>query len=189
MQFLAERNLMSILQNRCAPFALFGAAALPLAICYIVFWTGWMEPPEPSPLLPALLAAAWISVALTLAAAVGARSTPTRWLCVGLAGGAMMASSAATYFTLFLAPVGAVGLTAAAVALVLARRGGGRETGFGEMIGKPSAIGAASLIALGAALAAWAWVSQASAPVVWTTLGASAVGSGAIIALSAALGE
>ena len=134
---------MSILQNRCAPFAPFGAAALLLAVCCIVFWTGWVEPPEPSPLLPALLAAAWIFVALTLAAAVGARSTPTRWLCVGLAGGALTASSAATYFTLFLAPVGAVGLTAAAVALVLARRGGGGETGFGGMICKPSAIGAA----------------------------------------------
>ena len=181
---------MSVLQNRCAPFALFGAAALSLAVCYIVFWTGWMEPPEPSPLLPALLAAAWIFVALTLAAAVGARSNPTtRWLRVGLAGGALTASSAATYFTLFLAPLGAVGLMAAAVALVLARRGGGREIGFGGMIGKQSAIGAAALIALGAALAAWAWLSQASAPVVWTTLGASAIGSGAIIALSAALGE
>ena len=50
---------MSILQNRCAPFAPFGAAAMLLAVCYIVFWTGWMEPPEPSPLLPALLAATW----------------------------------------------------------------------------------------------------------------------------------
>ena len=57
------------------------------------------------------------------------------------------------------------------------------------MIGKLSAIGAASLIALGAALIAWAWLSQSSAPVVWTTLGASAVGSGATIALSASLGE
>ena len=159
---------MSILQNRCAPFTPFGAAALLLAVCYIVFWTGWMEPPETSPLLPALLAAAWIFVALALAAAVGARSVPTRWLYVGLAGG---------------------GLTAAAVALVLTRRGGGRETGFGGMIAKPSAVGAASLIALGAALAAWAWASQSNAPVVWTTLGASAIGSGAIIALSAALGE
>ena len=159
---------MSILQNRCAPFAPFGAAALSLAVCYIVFWTGWMEPPETSPLLPALLAAAWIFVALALATADGARAKPTRWLCVGLAGGA---------------------LTAAAVGIVLARRGGGRETGFGGMIANLSAIGAASLIALGAALIAWAWVSQSSAPVVWTTLGASAVGSGATIALSASLGE
>ena len=180
---------MSILQDRCAPFAPFGAAALLLAVCYIVFWAGWMEPPETSPLLPALLAAAWIFVALTLATAVGARAKPTRWLCVGLAGGALTASSAAAPFTLFLAPVGAVGLAAAAVALVLARRGGGRETGFGGMIAKPSAIGAASLIALGASLIAWAWLSQSDAPVVWTTLGASAVGSGAIIALLAALGE
>ena len=181
---------MSILQNRCAPFAPFGAAALLLAVCYIVFWTGWMEPPEPSPLLPALLAATWIFVALTLAAAGGARSKPTRWLCVGLAGGALMASSAAAPFTLFLAPLGAVGLTAGAVGLVLARRsGGGRETGFGGMIAKPSAVGAASLIALGAALAAWAWASQSDAPVAWTTLGLSAIGSGAIIALRAALGE
>ena len=173
---------MSILQSRYAPFAPFGAAALSLAVCYIVFWTGWMEPPEPSPLLPALLAAAWIFVALTLAAAGGARSNPTRWLCVGLAVGALMASSAATYFTLFLAPVGAVGLAAAAVGIVLARRGGvGRESGFGGMIGKLSAIGAA--------LIAWAWLSQSSAPVVWTTLGLSAVGSGAIIALWSSLGE
>ena len=85
---------MSILQNRYAPFALFGAAALPLAVCYIVFWTNWMEPPAPSPLLPILLAAAWLAVALTLAAAVAARSKPTRWLCVGLAGGALAAKSA-----------------------------------------------------------------------------------------------
>ena len=119
----------------------------------------------------------------------GARSKSTRWLCVGLAGGALMASSAATYFTLFLAPLSAVGLMAAAVGIVLARRGGGGESGFGWMVGKPSAVRAASLIALGAALIAWAWLSQSSAPVVWTPLGASAVGSGAIIALSVVAGR
>ena len=165
---------MPILQNRYAPFALYGAAALPLAVCYIVFWTGWMEPPDPSPILPILLAAAWLAIALTLAAAVAARSKPTRWLYVGLAGGALTASSAATYFTLFLAPFGAVALTAAAVKLVLARRDG--ETAFGiGGIAKPSAIGAAALIALGVALPIWAWVFHPSAAVVWTTLGLSAM--------------
>lgn len=179
---------MSILQNRCAPFALFGAAALPLAVCYIVFWTNWMEPPDPSPILPILLIAAWFAVALTLAAAVAARSKPTRWLCVGLAGGALTASSGVTPFTLFLAPLGAVALTASAVALVLARRGGEGEIGFG-WIAKPSAIGAVALIALGAALPAWAWLFQPNTLVAWTTLGISAIGSGAILALRSALEE
>ena len=179
---------MPILQNRYAPFALFGAAALPLAVCYIVFWTNWMKPPDPSPLLPILLAAAWLAVALTLGMAVAARSKPTRWLRVGLAGGALAASSAVTTFTLFLAPLGAVALTAAAVKLILARRGVGGEIGFGG-ISAPFAIGAASLIALGAALAAWAWFSQSNALVAWTTLGVSAIGSGAILALRSALGE
>ena len=179
---------MPILQNRYAPFALYGAAALPLAVCYIVFWTGWMDPPDPSPILPILLAAAWLAIALTLAAAAAARSKPTRWVCVGLAGGALMASSAATYFTLFLAPLGAVALTAAAVNLVLARRDG--ETAFGiGGIDAPSAIGAAALIALGVALPIWAWLFQPSAAVVWTTLGVSAIGSGAVLALRSALGE
>ena len=179
---------MSILQNRYAPFALFGAAALPLAVCYIVFWTGWMEPPDPSPLLPLLLAAAWLAVALTLAAAVVARSKPTRWAYVGLAGGALAASSAATYFTLFLAPLGAVALTASAVKLILARRD--CETAFRiGGIAKPFAIGAAALIALGAALPAWAWLSQPNALAVWTTLGVSTIGTGAILALRSALGE
>ena len=179
---------MSILQNRYAPFALFGAAALPLAVCYIVFWTGWMEPPDPSPLLPLLLAAAWLAVALALAAAVAARSKPTRWLYVGLAGGALAASSAATYFTLFLAPLGAVALTAAAVKLVLARRDGATAFGIGG-IGKPSAIGAAALIALGVALPAWAWFFQPNSLAVWTTLGVSAIGTGAVLALRSGLGE
>ena len=171
---------MPILQNRYAPFALYGAAAPPLAVCYIVFWTGWMEPPAPSPILPILLAAAWLAIALTLAAAFAARSKPTRWVCVGLAGGALMASSAVTYFTLFLAPFGAVALTASAVGLILARRDG--ETAFGiGGIDAPSAIGAASLIAPGAAIPAWAWVFHPSAPVVWTTLGLSAIGSGAVL--------
>ena len=182
---------MSILQNRYAPFALFGAAALPLAVCYIVFWTGWMEPPDPSPLLPLLLAAAWLAVALTLAAAVAARSKRTRWLYVGLAGGALTASSAATYFTLFLAPFGAVALTAAAVKLVLARRDGETAFGIGGIggIAAPFAIGAAALIALGVALPAWAWDAQPNALAVWTTLGVSAIGTGAILALRSALGE
>ena len=179
---------MSILQNRYAPFALFGAAALPLAVCYIVFWTGWMEPPVPWPLLPILLAAAWLAIALALVAAVAARSKPTRWLCVGLAGGALTASSAATYFTLFLAPLGAVALTAAAVKLILARRDCETDFGIGG-IAKPFAICAAALIALGAPLPAWAWLSQPNALAVWTTLGLSAVGSGAILALRSALGE
>ena len=179
---------MSILQNRYAPFALFGAAALPLAVCCIVFWTGWMEPPAPSPILPLLLAATWLAIALTLAAAFVARSKPTRWLYVGLAGGALTASSAATYFTLFLAPLGAVALTASAVKLVLARRDGETTFGIGG-IAKPSAIGAAALIALGAALAAWAWLSQTNAAVVWTTLGVSAIGTGAILALRSGLDE
>ena len=179
---------MSILQNRYAPFALYGAAALPLAVCCIVFWTGWMEPPAPSPILPILLAAAWLAIALTLAAAFAARSKPTRWLYVGLAGGALVASSATTYFTLFLAPLGAVALTAAAIKLVLARRDG--ETAFGiGGIDKPSAIGAAALIALGAALAAWAWVFQPNTLAVWTTLGLSAIGSGAVLALRLGMGE
>ena len=183
-----RKTQMPILQNRYAPFALFGAAAAPLAVCYIVFWTGWMEPPDPSPILPILLAAAWLAVALTLAAAVSARSKPTRWLYVGLAGGALTASSAATYFTLFLAPLGAFALTAAAVGLILARRDG--ETAFGiGGIDAPSAIGAASLIAPGAALAAWAWLFHPSAAVVWTTLGLSAIGSGAALALRSGLGE
>ena len=182
---------MSILQNRYAPFALFGAAALPLAVCYIVFWTGWIEPPDPSPILPILLAAAWLDIALALAAAVAARSKPTRWAYVGLAGGALTASSAATYFTLFLAPLGAVALTAAAVRLVLARRDCETALGIGGIakISKPSAIGAAALIALGAALPAWAWGAQPNALAVWTTLGLSAVGSGVILALRSALGE
>ena len=179
---------MSILQNRYAPFALYCAAALPLAVCYIVFWTGWMEPPDPSPLLPLLLAAAWLAIALTLAAAVKARSKPTRWLYVGLAGGALTASSAATYFTLFLAPFGAFALTASAVGLILARRDVGTAFGIGG-IDAPSAIGAAALIALGAALAAWTWVSQPNAAVVWTTLGLSAVWSGVILALRSGLDE
>ena len=179
---------MPILQNRYAPFALYGAAALPLAVCYVVFWTGWMEPPDPSPILPILLAAAWLAVALALAAAFAARSKPTRWLYVGLAGGALTASSAATYFTLFLAPLGAFALTASAVGLIFARRDG--ETAFGiGGIAKMPAIGAAALIAPGAALAAWAWLSQPSAAVVWTTLGVSAIGSGAVLALRSALGE
>ena len=179
---------MPILQNRYAPFALFGAAALPLAVCYIVFWTGWMEPPDPSPLLPILLAAAWLAVALALAASVAALSKPTRWLYVGLAGGALAASSAATYFTLFLAPLGAVALTASAIKLVLARRD--CETAFGiAKIAKPLAIGAAALIALGAALPAWAWFFQPNALAVWTTLGVSAIGTGAVLALRSALGE
>jgi len=179
---------MPILQNRYAPFALFGAAALPLAVCYIVFWTGWMEPPDPSPLLPLLLAAAWLAIALALAASVAARSKPTRWAYVGLAGGALAASSAATYFTLFLAPLGAVALTAAAVKLILARRDGANESGFGG-IAKMPAICAAALIALGAALPAWAWLSQPNEVVVWTTLGVSAIGTGAVLALRSALGE
>ena len=179
---------MSILQNRYAPFALFGAAALPLAVCYIVFWTGWIEPPDPSPLLPILLAAAWLAVALALAAAFAARSKRTRWLYVGLAGGALTASSAATYFTLFLAPLGSVALTASAVNLVLARRDGATAFGIGG-ISKPSAIGAAALIALGAALPAWAYIFQPNTLVVWTTLGVSAIGTGAVLALRAALGE
>ena len=179
---------MPILQNRYAPFALYGAAALPLAVCYIVFWTGWMEPPDPSPILPILLAAAWLAIALTLAAAFAARSKPTRWLCVGLAGGALMASSTATYFTLFLAPLGAVALTASAVKLVLARRDVGTAFGIGG-IAAPSAIGAAALIAPGAAIAAWAWLFHPSAAVVWTTLGLSAIGTGVIFALRSALGE
>ena len=179
---------MPILQNRYAPFALYGAAALPLAVCYIVFWTGWMEPPDPSPILPILLAAAWLAIALTLAAAISARSKPTRWLHVGLAGGALTASSATTYFTLFLAPLGAVALTAAAVKLVLARRD--CETAFGiGGIDAPSAIGATALIALGAALAAWAWLFQPNAAVAWTTPGLSAIGSGAVLALRSGLGE
>ena len=179
---------MPILQNRYAPFALYGAAAPPLAVCYIVFWTGWMEPPDPSPILPILLAAAWLAIALTLAAAFAARSKPTRWVCVGFAGGALTASSAATYFTLFLAPLGAVALTASTVGLILAWRDG--ETAFGiGGIAKPFAIGAAALIALGATLAAWAWVSQPNAAVVWTTLGVSAIGSGAVLALRSGLGE
>ena len=179
---------MPILQNRYAPFAPFGAAALPLAVCYIVFWTGWTEPPDPSPILPILLAAAWLAIALTLAAAVVARAKPTRWLCVGLAGGALTASSAATYFTLFLPPLGAVALTASAVKLILARRD--CETAFGiGGIAKPSAIGAAALTALGAALAAWAWLSQTNALAVWTTLGVSAIGSGAALALRSGLDE
>ena len=179
---------MPILQNRYAPFAPFGAAALPLAVCYIVFGTGWMEPPAPSPILPILLAAAWLAIALTLAAAVVARAKPTRWLYVGLAGGALTASSAATYFTLFLAPLGAVALTAAAVKLILARRD--CETAFRiGGIAKPFAIGAVALIALGAALPAWAWFFQSNTLAVWTTLGASAVGTVAILALRSALGE
>ena len=179
---------MPILQNRYAPFALYGAAALPLAVCCIVFWTGWMEPPAPSPILPILLAAAWLAIAVALTAALAARSKPTRWLYVGLAGGALTASSAATYFTLFLAPFGAVALTAAAVKLVLARRD--CETAFGiGGIDAPSAIGATALIALGAALAAWAWVFQPNAAVVWTTLGVSAIGTGVIFALRSGLGE
>ena len=179
---------MPILQNRYAPFALYGAAALPLAVCYIVFWTGWIEPPDPSPILPILLAAAWLAVAVALTAAVAARSKPTRWLYVGLAGGALTASSAATYFTLFLAPFGAVALTAAAVKLVLARRDG--ETAFGVGgIAKPFAICAAALIALGAALPAWAWFFHPNALAVWTTLGVSAIGTGAVLALRSGLGE
>ena len=179
---------MPILQNRYAPFALYGAAALPLAVCYIVFWTGWIEPPDPSPLLPLLLAAAWLAVAMTLAAAFAARSKPTRWLYVGLAGGALTASSTATYFTLFLAPLGAVALTAAAVKLILARRDCETAFGFGG-IAAPFAIGAAALIALGAALPAWAWFFQSNALAVWTTLGVSAIGTGAILALRSGLGE
>ena len=173
---------MSILQNRYAPFVLFGAAALPLAVCCIVFWTGWMEPPAPSPILPILLAAAWLAIALALAAALAARSKPARWLYIGLAGGALTASSATTYFTLFLAPLGAVALTASAVGLVLARRDVGTAFGIGG-------IGAAALIAPGAALAAWAWGFQSNAAVVWTTLGISAIGSGAVLALRSGLGE
>ena len=179
---------MSILQNRYAPFALYGAAALPLAVCYIVFWTGWIEPPDPSPILPILLAAAWLAVALALAAAVAARSKPTRWAYVGLAGGALTASSAATYFTLFLAPLGAFALTASAVKLILARRDCETAFGFGG-IAAPFAIGAAALIALGVALPAWAWVSQSNALAVWTTLGVSAIGTGVILAFRSGLGE
>ena len=126
--------------------------------------------------------------ALALAAAVAARSQPTRWLYVGLAGGALAASSAATCFTLFLAPLGAVALTVSAVNLILARRD--CETAFGiGGIAKLPTIGAAALIALGAALAAWAWVSQPNALAVWTTLGVSAIGTGAVLALRSALDE
>ena len=179
---------MPILQNRYAPFALFGAAALPLAVCYIVFWTGWMEPPDPSPLLPILLAAAWLAIAVALAAAVVAREKPTRWLFVGLAGGALTASSAATYFTLFLAVLGAVALTATAVKLVLAHRDCETTFGIGG-IDKPFAICTVALIALGAALPAWAWLFQPNVLVAWTTLGVSAIGTGAVLALRSALGE
>jgi len=126
--------------------------------------------------------------ALALAAAVVARSKPTRWAYVGLAGGALTASSAATCFTLFLAPLGAVALTAAAVKLILARRDGATAFRIGG-IAKPFAIGAAALIALGAALPLWAWLSQPNALAVWTTLGVSAIGTGAILALRSALGE
>ena len=173
--------LISSLRRERTPFIMFGAAALPLAACYIMFWAGLGASAVSQIFLSGSLAAAWLAMALMLAAAAVCK--PARWLYAGLAGCAMLASSAAAHFTFALAPIGVALIAAASVGLIANRRSKTRRRFLTTRIVSRPAIIAVALIALGIALPTWSSIAAPSVLVVWIALGLSFIGTGAILAL------
>lgn len=176
------RNIIiSFTQAEKTPFIMFGMAALPLAACYIMFWAGLGASAVSQIFLSSFLSAAWLAMALMLVAAAVCK--PARWLYAGLAGCAMLASSAAAHFSFALAPVGVALIAASSVGLIANRRSKNRR-GFRTIgIASRPAIIAAGLIALGIALPAWSSIAAPSVLAVWTALGLSFIGTGATLAL------
>ena len=173
--------LISSLRRERTPFIMFAAAALLLAACYIMFWAGLGASAASQIFLSGFLSAAWLAMALMLAAAAVCK--PARWLYAGLAGCAMLASSAVAPFALALAPIGVALIAAASVGLVANRRSktrmGFRTTG----IASRSTIIAAALITVGIALPSWSFIAAPSVLALWTALGLSFIGTGATLAL------
>ena len=183
---------MPVLRSRSTPIILFVAAMTPLAAYYIVFWAGLgMSMHHPSILLALLISAGLTVVLMLVAAAVTCEST-ARWLSIGLAGTVILMSSASTYFSLALAPLGIVIVVVSIVRLISKHKSAFSASRIGSRPSStraPTALVGAASILLGIAAPVWASIAAPNVLVVWAVIGLSAVFAGVMLTLSAAARE
>ncbi len=175
---------MAVLQGRAIPLILFVAAMATLAACYLVFWVGFLRVYKS---LSTLLILSWFIVAMMFVAAAATREWSTRWLSIGLAGTVILMSSATTYFSLALAPLGIAIVAVSIVRIILKHRSAVSVSQMrlrlsdADML--PALVGVASIL-LGVAILVCAFIAAPNVLAVWTVIGLSAICAGIMLTLT-----
>ena len=178
---------MSVLQGRAIPLILFVVAMASLAACYLVFWVGLLRVHKSLSTLLTLLVLSWFIVAMMFVAAAATREWSTRWLSIGMAGTVILMSSATTYFSLALAPLGIAIVAVSIVRIILKHRSAVSVSQMrlrlsdADML--PALVGVASIL-LGVAILVCAFIAAPNVLAVWTVIGLSAICAGIMLTLT-----